>query len=62
MKKYKVWVHIEEIDEEVDHYVDIGEPVSITEVDDIDTAKSIVEDIEIMGKRKDKVNYAEIHR
>ncbi len=31
--KYKVWVHIEEIDEENDHYEDVGMPISVGEYD-----------------------------
>ena len=26
---YKVWIHVEEIDEQADHYEDITEPVDI---------------------------------
>ena len=29
MKKYKVWVEIEEIDEENDSYINMEEPVSV---------------------------------
>lgn len=32
--KFKVWVHIEEINEDEDYYQDVGEPISIGEYDD----------------------------
>lgn len=33
MKKYKVWLHIEEIDEDEDHYMDLEEHIESTGVD-----------------------------
>ena len=36
--KFKVWVHIEEINEDEDYYQDVGEPISIGEFEDLDYA------------------------
>ena len=52
MIKYKVWVHIEEIDEEKDHYKDVGEPVSIATVDDLSDATEIVQDINMYANER----------
>ena len=43
MKKYKVWVHIEEIDEENDTYEDIEMPLFVDEYDSLEMAKEVVE-------------------
>ena len=40
--KYKVWVHIEEIDEDLDHYEDVGMPVSEGEYNTLDEAEEAV--------------------
>ena len=39
MKTYKVWTIIEEIDESIDHYEDIGEPVSVMEFNNLEDAE-----------------------
>lgn len=38
MKTYNVWVHIEEVDESVDNYQDIGEPISVGRFDSLENA------------------------
>lgn len=45
--KYKVWVHVEEIGEEGDHYEDVREPMDVgtfDNVDDADKMQNIVTD------------------
>ena len=42
MKKYKVWVSIEEVDEEEGTTENIGEPEELDEFDDLDTAQDAV--------------------
>ena len=39
MKTYKVWATIEEIDESIDYYEDIGEPVSVMEFNTLEMAE-----------------------
>ena len=39
MKTYKVWTIIEEIDESIDYYEDIGEPVSVMEFNTLEDAE-----------------------
>ena len=39
MKTYKVWTIIEEIDESIDYYEDIGEPVSVMEFNTLEMAE-----------------------
>ena len=39
MKKYIVWTTIEEIDESIDYYEDIGEPVSVMEFNTLEDAE-----------------------
>jgi len=39
MKTYKVWTTIEEIDESIDYYEDIGEPVSVMEFNTLEEAE-----------------------
>ena len=39
MKTYKVWTVIEEIDESIDYYEDIGEPVSVMEFNTLEMAE-----------------------
>ena len=41
--KFKVWVHIEEINEDEDYYQDVGEPISIGEFENLDDAVDLVE-------------------
>ena len=43
--KYKVWVHIEEIDEEADHYEDVARPIGVGEFETIEDAQQRVGDI-----------------
>lgn len=45
MKTYNVWTYIEEIDEDKDHYEDVGEPLSIGEFDTFGEADSYREGI-----------------
>jgi len=40
---YKVWIHIEEDDEEKDHYQDIEEPQWLAEFDSLAEARQYVE-------------------
>lgn len=42
---YKVWVHVEEIDEDGDSYEDIGLPDSIGEFNTIEEAESLVSEL-----------------
>ena len=45
-KTYKLWVHIEEIDEDADSYADIDEPHSVGEFDaqeEAESARRIIE-------------------
>ena len=46
MKKYKIWVTVEEIDENLDHYQDVTEPISVGE--EFATRLEAVEYIESM--------------
>ena len=39
MKIYKVWTTIEEIDESIDYYEDIGEPMSVMEFNTLEDAE-----------------------
>ena len=39
MKTYKVWTIIEETDESIDHYEDIGEPMSVVEFNTLEDAE-----------------------
>ena len=39
---YKVWVHIEEIDEERDHCVDVAEPECIGTFEKLEEAENFV--------------------
>ncbi len=48
MKKYKVWIQIEEVDEEHDHYRDIDLPYEAGCFDDVDLARKFVDDKLIM--------------
>ena len=42
--KFKVWVHIEEINEDEDYYQDVGEPISIgREFDKLSDAATVVD-------------------
>jgi DNA-directed RNA polymerase subunit M/transcription elongation factor TFIIS len=38
MKTYNVWVHIEQVDESLDDYQDIGEPISVGKFDSLEEA------------------------
>ena len=44
--KFKVWVHIEEINEDEDYYQDVGEPISIGEFKNLDYAVDLVEAVQ----------------
>lgn len=45
-KVYKVWVDIEEIDEDEGHYEDLGMPIStITEYDTLEEAQAVQREI-----------------
>lgn len=44
---YKIWVHVEKIDEEANHYEDIGLPESLGEFACLDDALEVVENIKI---------------
>ena len=46
MKVYKVWVHIEEIDEEEDHYEDVCEPQCLGTYETFDEAVDKVASLE----------------
>ena len=39
MKTYKVWTIIEEIDESIDYYEDIGEPIPVMEFNTLEDAE-----------------------
>jgi len=54
VKKYKLWVHIEEIDEDADTCEDIGEPRSLGEYSTLTKAKNLREFIMEIGR-----NYSE---
>jgi len=41
MTTYKVWVHIEQVDESLDDYQDIGEPISVGEFGNLDDAMKL---------------------
>lgn len=43
--KFKVWVHVEEINEDEDYYQDVGEPISIGEFDDYWEARFAMGDL-----------------
>jgi hypothetical protein len=43
--KFKVWVHIEEIDEEEDLYEDVDLPFSVGEFDTVEEAEKLCEAI-----------------
>jgi len=45
MKKYKVWIVIENINEEEDFYEDVGMPESLGEFDTLEEAKEFVTDL-----------------
>lgn len=51
MKTYKVWLHIEEIDEEADSYTDVDEPHSVGEFDSLAEAETMRDDVEAYGER-----------
>ncbi len=44
--KFKVWVHIEEINEDEGYYQDVGEPISIGEFKNLDYAVDLVEAVQ----------------
>ena len=48
MKKYKVWIQIEEIDEEQNHYEDIDLPFALGTFDNLPSARRFVDDKLIM--------------
>ncbi|MDR3715925.1 MAG: hypothetical protein P4L51_24195 [Puia sp.] len=45
MKKYKIWIEIEEMDEDDDYYSDIGEPVSCGLFDTLEEAVAFQNEI-----------------
>jgi len=42
---YKVWVQIEEIDEEANHYENVTEPVDVGRYDNLEEAKAVMDKI-----------------
>ena len=42
---YKVWIHIEEVNDDEDYYQDIGEPVPVGEFENLDDAVYAVADL-----------------
>ena len=54
MKKYKVWVHIEECTTKglCEYHTDVGEPVSVATIDDLSDAVEIVQDINIYANER----------
>jgi len=44
-KKYKIWLHLEEIDEENDIYFEPVEPVALAEFDIEDKAQQVFDSI-----------------
>ena len=42
MKKYKVWLQIEEIDDDADHYEDVGEPMPLMDFNTIEDAEKFL--------------------
>jgi len=47
--KYKVWIHIEEVDEENDHYTDIGLPEELVCLKTFEEAKDYVTNLMKIG-------------
>ena len=45
MKQYKVWVHVEECDEDNDHYEDIGLPECIDVFSSLEAAEDCVNEL-----------------
>ena len=45
MTEYKVWIHIEEIDEEKDHYQEIEEPQEVGRFKSEQDAKQLADDL-----------------
>lgn len=45
MKEYKVWISIEEIDEENDVWKNIGEPDSLGTFDNLEEAQDFLSDV-----------------
>ena len=43
--KYKIWLHIEEIDEKNDHYEDMGEPEELACFDNLAEAEVYIDEI-----------------
>ena len=54
MKKYKVWIAIEEINEEEDFYEDVGMPESLGEFDTLEEAKEFVEVLDRQGEKNEE--------
>ena len=49
MKTYKVWIHIEECDEDNDYYEDVTEPFCPAEFDTLAKAETYCDDLMIGG-------------
>ncbi len=40
MRKFKIWVEIEEVDEAADHYEHVGEPAELGQYDTLEEAEA----------------------
>lgn len=47
MKEYKLWVEIEEYDDETEEYQDVGEPVDIGIFETFDDAQAFLDSLEL---------------
>lgn len=43
---YKVWIHVEEIDEDHDHYEDVREPYPVGEFNSLEEAEELADQLE----------------